>query len=97
LEDTHVTVTTLQPGPTDTDFFRRAGLEDTKVGQEGKKDSQPDDVARQGIDALMEGKDHVYSASLKTKLEGMLANVIPGSAKAAMHEKETEPLHRKAS
>lgn len=96
LEDTNVTVTTLQPGPTDTDFFRRAGLENTKVGQKGKKDSQPDEVARQGIDALLAGKDHVYSASLKTKVEGMLANVIPGKAKAAMHEEQTKPLKRKA-
>ena len=97
LQDTGVTVTTLQPGPTDTDFFRRAGMENTQVGQEGKKDSQPEDVARQGIDALMDGKDHVYSASLKTKVEGMLANVIPGKAKAAMHEKMAKPLDRKAS
>jgi len=97
LEDTGVTVTTLQPGPTDTDFFRRAGLEDTKVGQEGKKENKADDVAREGIDALMSGKDHVYSASLKTKVEGMLANVIPGKAKAAMHERMTKPLKDKAS
>lgn len=100
LEDKGVTVTTLQPGPTDTDFFHRAGMDDTKVGQEGKKDSHPDDVAREGIEALMDGKDHVYSASMKTKIEGMLSNVIPGRAKAAMHEKQAEPLDeqkRKAS
>jgi len=93
LEDKGVTVTSLQPGPTDTDFFHRAGMDDTKVGQEGKKDSNPDDVAREGIEALMNGKDHVYSASLKTKLEGMLSNVIPGRAKAAMHEKQAEPIN----
>lgn len=96
LEDCGVTVTTLQPGPTDTDFFRRAGMEDTKVGSEGKKDSNPDDVARQGIEALMDGKDHVYSASIKIKVEGMLANVIPGKAKAAMHDKQAKPI-KKAS
>jgi len=94
LKDCGVTVTTLQPGPTNTEFFERAGMEDTKVGQEGKKDSEPDDVARQGIDALMEGKDHVYSASFKTKVEGMLANLIPGSAKAAMHDKQAKPLKK---
>lgn len=96
LEDCGVTVTTLQPGPTDTDFFHRAGMDDTKVGSEGKHESKPEDVARQGIDALMEGKDHVYSASLKTKAEGMLANLIPGRAKAAMHDKMAKPI-KKAS
>jgi short-subunit dehydrogenase len=95
LEDTGVTVTALQPGPTDTDFFHRAGMDDTKVGQEGKSESQPDDVAKQGIDALLGDKDHVYAASVKTKVEGMLANVIPGSVKGAMHEKMAKPISRK--
>lgn len=99
LEDKGVVVTTLQPGPTDTDFFHRAGMDNTKVGSEGKKDSDPDDVAHQGIEALLAGKDHVYSASLKTKLEGMLANVVPGRVKAAMHESAAKPIdeQRKAS
>jgi short-subunit dehydrogenase len=92
LKDTGVTVTALQPGPTDTDFFHRAEMDDTQVGSEGKKESDPADVARQGIDALFEGKDHVYAASLKTKIEGKLANAIPGATKAAMHEKMARPL-----
>ncbi len=91
LRDTGVTVTALQPGPTDTDFFHRAGMDNTEVGSEGKSESQPDDVARQGIEALMAGKDHVYAASTKTKVEGMLANVTPGAVKAAMHEKMARP------
>jgi short-subunit dehydrogenase len=48
LKDTGVTVTALQPGPTDTDFFHRAGMDNTEVGSKGKSESQPDDVARQG-------------------------------------------------
>ena len=92
LRDTGVSVTALQPGPTDTDFFRRAGMENTKVGSEGKKESEPQDVAKQGIDALMKGDDHVYSASFTTKMEGMLANVVPGAVKGAMHEKMAKPL-----
>ena len=56
LRDTGVTVTALQPGPTDTDFFHRAGMDNTQVGSVGKSESQPDDVARQGIDALLAGK-----------------------------------------
>jgi short-subunit dehydrogenase len=91
LRDTAITVTALQPGPTDTDFFHRAGMDDTSVGQKGKKESQPDDVARQGVEALLSGKDHVYAASLTTKIEGMLANAVPGSVKGAMHEKMAKP------
>ena len=94
LKDTGVTVTALQPGPTDTDFFHRAGMDDTQVGQEGKKESQPSDVAKQGIDALLAGDDHVYAASLKTKLEGMMANVVPGAVKGAMHEKMAKPVEK---
>jgi len=95
LRDSKVSVTTLQPGPTDTDFFHRAGMDDTPVGQKGKEESSPRDVARQGVDALMGGKDHVYAASLKTKLEGMVANVVPGAAKGAMHEKMAIPESEK--
>lgn len=91
LRDTNVSVTALQPGPTDTDFFRRAGMENTEVGSEGKKESTPEAVAKQGIDALMEGRDHVYAASTKTKVEGMLASVVPGDVKGAMHEKMAKP------
>ena len=92
LRDTNITVTALQPGPTDTDFFHRAGMDDTEVGQKGKSESQPDDVAREGIEALLAGKDHVYAASFKTKIEGMIANVVPGAAKGAMHEKMAKPV-----
>ena len=44
-----------------------------------------------GIEALLSGEDHVYAASAKTKVEGMLANITPGSVKAAMHEKMAKP------
>ena len=91
LRDTGISVTALQPGPTNTDFFHRAGMDNTEVGSEGKTESQPDDVARQGIEALLSGKDHVYAASAKTKVEGMLANITPGSVKGAIHEKMAKP------
>jgi len=91
LRDTGVTVTALQPGPTDTDFFHRAGMDNTEVGSEGKKESQPDDVPRQGIEALLAGKDHVYAASTKVQIEGMLGNVTPGAVKGVMHEKMARP------
>jgi short-subunit dehydrogenase len=91
LRDSGITVTALQPGPTDTDFFHRAGMDDTQVGSEGKKESTPQEVAHQGLEALFAGKDHVYAASTKTKIEGMVTNVIPGDVKAAMHEKMAKP------
>ena len=95
LEGTGVTVTALQPGPVDTDFFHRAGMDNTKVGSEGKKDSEPYDVAKEGFKALMAGEKHVYSASWSVKLEGALANVTPDAVKAAMHEKMAKPLDQK--
>ena len=89
LEKDGVTVTALQPGPTDTDFFNRSHLGDTQVGTEGKKQSEPYDVAKDGIDALMEGKEHVYAHALATKIEGALMGIVPESVQAAMHEKMT--------
>lgn len=91
LRDTGITVTALQPGPTNTDFFHRAGMDNTEVGSSGKFESEPEDVAHQGIEALLAGKDHVYAASMKTKVEGALANAIPGKVKGAMHEKVSKP------
>jgi uncharacterized protein len=97
LKDTEVSVTALQPGPTDTDFFHRAGMDNTEVGTKGKRQSEPDDVAKEGIEALLSGKDHVYSHSMTTKMEGMSANLVPGAVKGAMHEKQTKPLDEKKS
>lgn len=96
LEGTGVTVTALQPGPTDTDFFRRAGMENTQVGSEGKKDMQPYDVAKEGYDALMKGEKHVYTG-WKTKLEGATSNVTPDALKASMHEKMAKPKDEKVA
>lgn len=89
LKDTGVTVTSLQPGPTDTEFFERADMEDTKVGS-GKKDD-PADVARDGFEAMMQGEERVVSASLTTKLQGRGSRFLPDSAKAKMHRQMAEP------
>ena len=91
LKENGITVTALQPGPTDTDFFRRAGMEDTKVGSESKYINDPAEVAQQGFDALMEGKDHIYASSMQTKVQGELGRFVPESVKAEMHRKEAEP------
>jgi short-subunit dehydrogenase len=89
LKDTGVTVTSLMPGPTDTEFFERADMEDTKVG-DGPKDD-PADVARDGFEALMAGKERVVSHSAKTKAQGRAGRFLPDSAKAEMHRKMAEP------
>jgi len=89
LKETGVTVTALQPGPTDTNFFERADMEDTAAGQ-GKKDD-PAEVAKQGFDALMAGKDHVVAGSLKNKVQAAMTNVLPQTANAEIHRKMTEP------
>ena len=89
LRDTGVTVTALQPGPTETNFFRRAGMEDTKVGQQEKDD--PAKVAKMGFDAMMSGEDKVYAGSLKTRVEGVAAELMGEKSKARRHRKLAEP------
>ena len=89
LKDTGVTVTALMPGPTDTNFFERAGMTDTKVAQ-GTKDD-PAQVAKDGFEALMAGKDKVVAGSAKNKVQAAAARVMPDPAKAAMHGKLSEP------
>jgi uncharacterized protein len=89
LKDTGVVVTALQPGATETNFFHRAGLDDTRVGASKKDD--PADVARQGFEALMDGKDHVIAGSLKTKLQGAVSKVLPETVNAEQHRKMAEP------
>jgi short-subunit dehydrogenase len=90
LKDTGVTVTALKPGPTDTNFFHRAGMDDTEVGTKGKETNDPAEVAKQGFDALMRGDQEVFSSSLKTKLEGAVGKILPDSVKAAQHQKMAE-------
>ena len=83
-----VTITTLMPGPTDTEFFRRADMEDTKVGRDDKDD--PAAVARTGWDAVMSGKADVIHG-LKNKLQVAASRVLPEKVGAAMHRNLAEP------
>jgi short-subunit dehydrogenase len=89
LKDTGVTVTAMQPGPTDTNFFARAGMEDTKVGQDKKDD--PAEVAKQGFEAMLAGKDHIIAGSMKVKAQAAMAQVTPEPMKAEQHRKMAEP------
>jgi short-subunit dehydrogenase len=87
LKDTGITVTALMPGATETNFFHRAGMDDTKVGQSEKDD--PADVAREGVDALLAGRDRVIAGSFKNKLFATAGRLMPETA-AGMHRKQTE-------
>ena len=88
LKDTGVTVTCLMPGATETDFFERADMLDTKVGQSEKDD--PSDVARVGFDAMMRGDGDVVSR-WKNKLQSAIANITPAGMLAEQHRKMAEP------
>jgi short-subunit dehydrogenase len=88
LKDTGVTVSCLMPGATDTDFFERAGLEDTKIGQAKKDD--PADVAKTGFDAMMKGEGDVVHG-FKNKVQAAVAAVTPQSRLAEMHRDMAEP------
>jgi len=88
LKDSGVTVTVLMPGATDTEFFERAHMLDTKVGADKKDD--PADVAKVGYKAMLEGEGDVVSG-WKNKVQAAVANVTPSSLLAAQHRKMAEP------
>ena len=88
LKDTEVTVTCLKPGPTETEFFERADLMDTKVGQDKKDD--PADVAKTGWDAMKEGKRSVVHGWMN-QLQVAGAKVLGGGVSAEMHRSMAEP------
>jgi short-subunit dehydrogenase len=89
LKNTRVTVTCLMPGVTDTEFFKRANLLDTRVGaSEDKMD--PAEVAHIGFQAMMAGTGDVV-AGLKNKLQLAMANVTPLAVLAERHRRVAEP------
>ena len=88
LKDSGITVTCLMPGATDTEFFARADMLDTKVGA-GKKDD-PADVAKIGFEAMMKGEGDVVSG-MKNKIQSAMAAVTPSSVLAEQHRKMAEP------
>jgi uncharacterized protein len=89
LKETGVTVTAMMPGPTETEFFERADMMDTKVGSDDKDD--PATVARQGFEALMAGKEKVLAGSIRTRAMGALSKVAPDRVKAKQHAGMARP------
>ena len=88
LKDTGVTVTCLMPGATETEFFDRADMKDTKVGSDKKDDAAK--VAKDGFDAMMAGKGDVVSGWMN-KLQSAIANILPAGMVAEQHRAMAEP------
>lgn len=88
LRDSGVTVTVLMPGATETEFFERADMMDTKVGTQEKAD--PAKVARDGWDAMMDGAGHIVSG-WDNKLRAAISHITPDSMLAKMHTGMAEP------
>ncbi|RYY76197.1 MAG: SDR family oxidoreductase [Gammaproteobacteria bacterium] len=92
LADTGVTITSLLPGATDTDFFHKADMENSKILDHELAD--PAKVAADGFKALMSGDDMVVSG-FKNKAQVAMSNVTPDStvAKAMLKQQEPRDTH----
>jgi short-subunit dehydrogenase len=89
VKDKGITVTALLPGATDTDFFNKADMQQSKVAKEGKLDDAKK-VAQDGYDALMRG-DHMVVSGFKNKVKVALSNVLSDKAVAEKMHKEHSP------
>ncbi|MDB5812520.1 MAG: oxidoreductase [Betaproteobacteria bacterium] len=89
LKDTGVTVSCLMPGATETNFFARADMLDTDVGQDDSK-SDPADVAKAGFEAMLNGEDHVI-VGFKNKMQVAASRVMPDDMVAEQHRKMAQP------
>ena len=92
LKKTNVTVTVLLPGATDTDFFHKAHAEDSVTYRE-KKLQSPEDVAKDGYEALMSGESRIISGA-KTKMHVLMADMLGDKASAAFMKKQMEPSEK---
>lgn len=88
LKDSGITVTCLMPGATETEFFQRAGLVDTKIGQQEK--DNPTDVAENGFQAMLRGDGDIVSG-WHNKLQTALASITPSAILAEQHRGMAEP------
>lgn len=87
LKDTDIKVTALIPGPTDTDFFRKAHMEDTKAAKDDPQD--PAEVAKAGYEGLLKGTHHV-TPSLKVRAEVAMSSALPNEVVSARASKLME-------
>ncbi|WP_285009723.1 SDR family NAD(P)-dependent oxidoreductase [Pedobacter faecalis] len=91
LKETGITVTALLPGVTDTDFFNKADMQSSTIVQDKDAMSDPADVAKDGYEALMSGKDKVTSG-LKNKIQVAMSNVLSDSAAAHNMHQQQKPV-----
>lgn len=89
LKDTNVTVTVLQPGATDTDFFNKAGAQNSKIVEDRSKLANPADVALDGYNALMAGDDKIVSG-FKNKVQAVMGNIIPDTVLAEQMKQQSK-------
>ncbi|MCD4523548.1 SDR family oxidoreductase [Nocardioides sp. cx-173] len=90
LKDTGVSVTSLMPGPTETEFFSRADMEDTKIGQMDDKDD-PADVAREGVEAMLKGRSSVVGGSFANRVQAELGTHLPDALATPLMARMTKP------
>lgn len=91
VKGTNVTLTVLQPGVTDTDFFNKAGAQNSKLAEDKSSMSDPADVAKDAYKALMKGDDKVVSG-FKNKVQVAMANVVPDTLLAEQMKKQSEEV-----
>lgn len=96
LKDNNITVTALLPGATDTDFFNKADMQESTIVQDKSSLSDPADVAKDGYEALMAGKDKVISGFKNKAMIGM-SNLMPDTAVAAMMDIQQKPAEDKST
>jgi short-subunit dehydrogenase len=89
LKGTGVTVTAAMPGPTETRFFERAGMTDTKLGAGPKDDAA--EVAKEAVQALLAGKDHVVTGSLRNKAQAVVGHLLPDRMLTAIQRRVSAP------
>ncbi|MEI6949537.1 SDR family oxidoreductase [Paraflavisolibacter sp. H34] len=93
LKESAVTLTVLQPGATDTDFFNKAGAQESRIVADPGKLADPAQVAKDGYAALMKGDDKVVSG-LKNKTQSVLSNILPDTLLADQMNKQSEPVDK---
>lgn len=94
LKDTGITVTALLPGPTDTDFFNKADMNESKILEDKDNLASPEEVAIDGFNALMNGDDKVVSG-LKNKLTVAMSNIATDSMAAHRMGEMQKPVNEK--
>ncbi|WP_221393240.1 SDR family oxidoreductase [Dyadobacter sp. NIV53] len=91
LKETNITLTALMPGVTDTDFFNKADMQESKAIQDPEAMADPADVAKDGYEALMAGKDKVISG-FKNKVQIGISNIIPDTVLAHQLNEQQKPV-----